>query len=156
MSEKKAESEHDEAGFSECEGNRGGSLSRPPPRFNFNFKQLPTWLREGPWSPCTYILILAYFGALVYTFRDAMQEFVADDGLQERYSNGAQETMPMKTALVRGGGIVWTLGVIAYMINAIGVWPFISYTLQGWTVRRRRRALQQFRRSRVLRICVRN
>lgn len=70
----------------------------------------------------------------MYTFRDAMQEFVADDGLQERYSNGAQETMPMKTALVRGGGIIWTLGVIAYMINAIGVWPFISYTLQGWTM----------------------
>ena len=108
-----------------------------PPRIQLNFALLPRFLREGPWSPWTYVVMAAWIAALVFTVSDVQKHFVADDGFEERGGGGngtARDDGATLMLILRYGGVVWTLTILVWMVLAIGWWPFISYTVQGWSL----------------------
>lgn len=98
----------------------GASVLRPP-RFNFNFERLPRFLRVGPWSPVAYAVILAYALALVWSFPKVFPDgFVADDGIAERYAIDEGDRMATVRRVSEGAGILWTLGVLYWLVSVVG------------------------------------
>ena len=92
-----------------------------PPRFNFNFERLPRFLRVGPWSPVAYAVILAYALALVWSFPKVFPDgFVADDGIAERYAIHEGDRMATVRRVSEGVGILWTLGVLYWLVSVVG------------------------------------
>lgn len=111
-----------------------GGTALKPPKFNFDFKALPAWLREGEWKLSTYVTIAAVAFLLIASLPSSVQLFEEEDGFSNWQSQGNKSNEVMWRRGLEGVGIVWTVGVIVWLVAAIGWWPFVSYTVISWAL----------------------
>ena len=115
-----------------------GSMASPVPSlgggkapFALDFSRIPLWLREGPWSWVAFVYLTAVTVSFAWVLFD--DEWSAWVQLQSFPPPSAPSLLP-RPVLVSQLCAVYMLGVLAWMIHWIGVWPIVSYTMISWSL----------------------
>jgi len=92
--------------------------------------KVPSHYKEGPWHINAYIVLIALFSYLYYTYNDAYDAYVAPPPIawiQQDPNHEWLQRFRLYTSM-------YCILIVISLVYVSGIWPLFSYTILSWNL----------------------